>query len=163
MSVGGDPVLRIIGIGSPFGADALGWEAIHYLEHQDTAALFPGFRIELETCAIPAALPERMSGAHRLVLLDAVLDPSRPAEVLRLTLEDLDTLSAVSSSHGFGVAEALHLVDALGQWPAWWRLYGLVSPSAELTAAEREALFEAWIGLLQRDLGSTRRDSRRSA
>ena len=60
-------------------------------------------------------------------------------------------------------AEGLPVVDALGQWPPWWRLYGLVSPSPELDPREGEALFAVWLGMLREDLAASQAHARRSA
>lgn len=146
------PLLRIIGVGSPFGFDALGWEAIEFLEVQPIEQLFPGFRVELEHCELPAALVNRMVNVPYLVLVDALGVETEPG-VHSLDIEDLGPRSGSPSSHGFGVAEAIRLAEAMGQLPGWWRLYGL-GPGAEgcKDQESRRRLFECWVYRLGQDL-----------
>lgn len=146
--------VRVIGVGTPHGDDAVGLEAARRLAD---GALPPG--VEVETCAAPGpGLAEALAGADAAIVLDALLSGAAPGRVRRIAPEDLRR-SASPSSHGFGVAEALALAGALGRAPARVELVGIeaervgaapgdgLSPAAErgverAVALVRELLLE---------------------
>jgi hydrogenase maturation protease len=138
-------MIRVIGIGSPFGDDRAGLEV---------AARLAGLAapdLDVIRADRPGVdLVELLRGVDAAIVVDAVRSGA-PAG----TLHDLD-LSAVPhvrlrylSSHGFGVAEALALAQALGRMPGRGRLIGIEvadvgSPScARLSPAIERALDDA--------------------
>jgi hydrogenase maturation protease len=143
-------MIRIIGIGSPFGDDACGLAAARRLAEEPPAGA------EVVVADRPgAALIELLDGVDATILIDAVRSGSPPG-----TLHDLDlrTLlrSAVRpvSSHDLGVAAAIQLADALGRLPARGRLLGIETPgtrSADGSAPVEDAIPEvvsrarAWV------------------
>ena len=106
-------MIRVIGIGSPFGADQLGWLALEALEE----AAIPD--LELIRLDRPGSgLLRYFEGVERVLLIDAVAAASEPGEVKLLNPADLSQSSCLTSSHGFGVAEALALAETLETLPA---------------------------------------------
>ncbi|MBD3618208.1 MAG: hypothetical protein HUJ28_01880 [Chromatiales bacterium] len=119
--------LTLVGIGSPFGADTLGWVAARHL----AAALAGSASIDLETrlTGNPAAeLPALLAPASHALLLDALAPDSTPDSridaVRPITLDELVHWQD-ASSHGIGVGTTLRLLDALGTLPARWALIGI--------------------------------------
>lgn len=109
-----DTGTRIIGIGSPFGADRAGWAAVEYLERCGWARTHPA--VELVVLDRPGpALVNHFDGPSRVILVDA-LQGGRAGHVRRVVAEDL-ACDGSGSSHGLGVADALALADALGLLP----------------------------------------------
>ena len=111
---------RVIGVGSPFGADRLAWEAIDHLA-----------RLELTGCEL-AKLDRPGSGllayfdsVEHLILLDALLLDSEPGGVSLLDPAQLQRLSPTTSTHGFGVAQAIDLARQLDQLPQRLEVVGL--------------------------------------
>lgn len=113
-------MVRIVGIGSPFGADQLGWIAI------DT----------LSSCNLPdcelikldrpgSALLDYFRGVKCIILIDAVDQNKLPGCVDLIQPEQLDQMRCLTSSHGFGVAEAVVLADQLGELPPQLYLIGI--------------------------------------
>jgi hydrogenase maturation protease len=114
-------MIRIIGIGSPFGDDAAGLEAARQL-----AADPPAGSEVIEADRPGATLIDLFDGADAVILIDAARSGA-----LAGTLHDIDlyALSAqplgLLSSHGIGVAEAVHLAATLGRLPARGRVLAI--------------------------------------
>lgn len=105
--------VRVIGIGSPFGVDQLGWRVVDALRADQS---LPG--IGLLQCRQPSELPLLLAGSKKAVLVDAALAGHAPGMVLRLGINDLPAAGLAVSSHGFGVSEAVQLAGVLGSLPA---------------------------------------------
>ncbi|MCU0937100.1 MAG: hydrogenase maturation protease [Gammaproteobacteria bacterium] len=112
---------RVIGVGSPFGDDAVGWAVLDAL-----AAMPMPQGVDLVRCGPPAAgLLGLLRGAEEAVLVDAV-DTGDPAGTL-CAWEGEEVLAArpALSSHGLDLAAVLALGEALGELPPRLRLYGV--------------------------------------
>jgi hydrogenase maturation protease len=111
---------RILGVGSPFGADRLAWQAIDHLAG-----------LALQDCELTkldrpgSQLLSYLQGVDRVVIIDAVRLPDNPGSVITIDLETLHQLEYVTSSHGFGVAEAVALAEQLGQLPLKFHILGI--------------------------------------
>jgi hydrogenase maturation protease len=111
---------RILGVGSPFGADRLAWEAIDHLAGMglDDCELFkldrPG-----------SGLLAFFTGVDSLILLDAVALETAPGGVSLLDPMLLQRLDSNTSSHGFGVAQAIDLAKQLDQLPDSLQIVGI--------------------------------------
>jgi len=127
--------IRIVGIGSPFGADRLGWLVIEALRQNPPEA-------DLIVCRQPAELPSLLAGCRRAVLVDALLGGHPPGTLLKFGPDALPEAGLGVSSHGFGVSAAVRLAATLGTLPA-----ELVVLALEVGNPEREPAPE-WIGRL---------------
>jgi hydrogenase maturation protease len=118
-------MIRVIGIGSPFGDDAAGLEVARKL----AAATLPGCEI-IAADRPGATLIDLLDGADAVILIDAVKSGSEPGMIHDLDLGDIDRLGAgLVSSHDFGVAAAMVLASKLGRVRAHGRLLGIeISP-----------------------------------
>lgn len=115
------PDIRVIGIGSHHGADAIGWLACEKLQRRMALE-----RIDWQLCRTPAQLPQLILDYHGVVILDAVLNEQPLGEVLTLTWPDQQDIShSPPSSHGLSVIEALQLTAALGQLPSHTYILGI--------------------------------------
>ena len=73
----------------------------------------------------PLALLDRWSSADDVILIDAV-QTGAPAGTLHLWDRDLPRAAASAvSSHGFDIAKALELAQALNRLPARLRIFGI--------------------------------------
>ena len=115
---------RVIGIGSPHGADRLGWRLCELLrERWDSGA------IEWWTQAAPVDLPVLLAAPGPVILLDAM--KGRDDDPVQWVGPEMLASGILLSSHGFGVAEALALAEALGIG-AGCRLLGLpIAPDGD--------------------------------
>lgn len=126
--------LKIIGIGSPFGADAIGWILLDQLQQQLTQAGL----LEQEKLSIcfakhdrpGPALLEYLQGSHCVILLDALASEQTAGSVIELSLAQLLQQEGLCSSHGFGIAETLALGNVLGILPAELILLGIAMGAA---------------------------------
>lgn len=112
---------RIIGIGSPFGADQLGWRAIDLLYNT------PQLNAELLKLDRPGSeLIRYFSQVADLVLIDAVqAGREPPGTPIRLEARELSSIGCRTSTHGFGVSEALQMAGQLGLMPDKLLLIGI--------------------------------------
>jgi len=118
--------MRIIGVGSPFGSDRLGWDVAAELGRKGLAARVPAGQLSIRYCDRPgAALLEMLAGAKLAVILDAMTAGLPPGSIRCFSVEELKSDAALLSSHGFGVASALALGQALEMLPARLFVLGL--------------------------------------
>src|SRR5262245_42204459 len=102
--------VRVLAVGSPHGDDRAGWEVVERLCRERR----PG--IEAAVLSEPLRLMEHLDGCGRLVIVDACRSGAEPGKVVRLNWPDGRLAnSAGPSTHGFGVATALALAEALGR------------------------------------------------
>jgi hydrogenase maturation protease len=119
--------VRVIGLGSPFGDDGIGWRAAELL----AAGPLPT-AVEVASCAAPASgLLPRLRGVQRVLLLDGVRGAASPGDVVRCTRADLRAGVSALSSHGVDLGTLLDLAEALGELPPVVELWGVeVDPGA---------------------------------
>jgi hydrogenase maturation protease len=136
--------VRILGIGSPFGADRCGWEAIDALE---ASGLSAHARIELQRLDRPGpSLLAALSDVEQVVLIDALRSAQAGEPVRQIAPEELASTPAAWSGHGLGVAESLELAHTLGQLPPRLDVLGIhVSDDAQA-----DCLPEPTVGALLR-------------
>ncbi len=104
--------VAVIGIGSPFGADRLGWEVVERLPAAGDDVVFECWDGPL------AGLVERFRDLDAAVLVDAALNGGVPGECRTLASDQLEGQGLCWSSHGFGLADAVALGRALNALPA---------------------------------------------
>lgn len=127
--------VRIIGIGSPFGDDRLGWLALERFRQERWAESYPG-RVTLLTLNRPGlGLLHAMRGADAVFLVDGVRSGAPPGTLHRLRGFGWAPAEASLSSHGLGVAAAIRLADALGQLPRHLVLLGIEIANCHAAAA----------------------------
>jgi hydrogenase maturation protease len=108
----------VVGVGSPFGDDRVGWEVVEALEARSWWAELAGQRVSVHLCDRPgAALAGLLQGVQWAIVVDAAQGLDTPPGTLRWLNPNQLTSLRTPSSHGFGVAEALALASALGQLP----------------------------------------------
>ena len=119
-------LLKVIGIGSPFGTDQAGWICLEQIKEQLQSHHFAELTIEFTRLDRPG--PELLSvitGAHYAILIDALVDNTANHRVVRLDRTQLLEDHKAVSSHAIGVGETLSLGAALNCLPDHLVLYGL--------------------------------------
>lgn len=110
--------VRIIGVGSPFGDDRIGFEAVEAIAASGLLERFPDLAITALCCDRPGnRLVAALEGADVAIVVDAMR-----SDAVRGTIRCWDggaiaTTAPLLSSHGFGVAGALALGRALDALP----------------------------------------------
>ena len=120
--------MKIIGLGNPFiGDDAVGIFVARQLHASSSAHVSI-----LEGGLAGLNLLHDMEGIDRLILIDAVHSHSKAGTIFRFTLpQDLEKIgelawgTSASSTHTFGLAEALTLAHTLEVLPSDIVIYGI--------------------------------------
>jgi len=133
--------VRIFGIGSPFGDDRVGWLAAEALQGR-----FDPAEVDVSIHDRPGLrLVTLMQGAALVVLVDAVKSGAAPGSLHRLGGEGIiKAVARYTSTHGFGLVEAMQLAQRLGELPQkivlWGVEIGSLAGADDLSPAVREAL-----------------------
>ncbi len=111
--------IRVIGIGSPFGEDQLGWKVVEKLQKEYSKDTMQDKHLLFLSLDRPgSALLEHLKNSDRIILIDALINTGQQGQVQCLTLEEIEQLNpGIISSHGIGVGETLKLAKALGYHP----------------------------------------------
>ncbi len=120
--------IKIIGLGNPFmGDDAVGILVARQLQEYTSA-----HNSILEGGLAGLNLLDEMEDIDTLILIDAVHSHSKVGTILRFTIpQDLEEIgklawgTSASSTHAFGLAEALTLAYTLKVLPQEVTLYGV--------------------------------------
>lgn len=113
-------MIKVLGIGSPFGDDKVGWKVIDLLKKPTYNKLViekhdrPGIR-----------LLDLMRGAHIVYLIDAVVTGAPLGTIYKLAKNEIKELKTVISSHDIGIAQALEIGEELGDLPQEIIFYGI--------------------------------------
>ena len=120
------PHTLVIGVGHPMrGDDAVGPRVVSEL----------GKRLTVDECGIeciphcdPSDLPLLWQDIANVIVVDAVHAPAAAGEIWQLNppAERLPANSSLTSSHSFGVFEAIALSESLGTLPENIELIGIV-------------------------------------
>ena len=115
------PAVRVIGLGSPFGDDRIGWQVVALLVEDSLPA-----GADAVSCENPGRdLLPLLDGMPHVILVDALRGAGRPGEILRCTRDDLAKAPDRWSSHGLGVVDMLDLAASLGCLPARLEIIGI--------------------------------------
>ncbi len=115
------PAVRVIGLGSPFGDDRIGWQVVALLAEQSLPA-----GADAVSCENPGRdLLPLLDGMPHVILVDALRGAGHPGEIVRCTHDDLAKAPSRWSSHGLGVVDMLGLADCLGCLPARLEIIGI--------------------------------------
>ncbi len=138
----------MLGVGSPHGADRIGWEVVAALEAHHRAPALSGDELLMRcihTGELAACLTQDFD---RVVVIDAVHSGVAPGTVQRWELpRDAAALGAtqfgVLSTHGLGLLDALALARNLQCLPEPLVLYGIEVDPADARDPPGPALRDA--------------------
>ena len=139
-----DAKLKIIGVGSPFGDDRVGWATAEKLK-SSSICLSEKDKIDISILDRPgAALITHWQDADAVILIDAVQSGAAPGTLHILSADDIDTNTQLTSSHGFGIASTVALARSLDELPEYFYLCGIeIDPTnlgEDLGICVREAI-----------------------
>jgi hydrogenase maturation protease len=125
----------LIGVGNPFRSDdAVGLAVVHHL----LGRVPPGVTLQEES-GDGTELLEAWKDAACAILVDAVQSGAPPGTIHRFDAhaEKLPTWFSHSSTHSFGIAEAIELARTMGELPSSLIVYGIegldFSPGTQLS------------------------------
>jgi hydrogenase maturation protease len=123
--------VRVLGLGSPFGDDRLGWIAVENLMLSDGFRALPEGFVSAQICdPVGNNLLESMRGANLAILIDAAQSGAAAGTIRRLDAQNLEDGSEPCSSHGFGLSATLALGRALNDLPQNVILFLVEIPAA---------------------------------
>lgn len=140
------PPVRVLGIGSPFDLDQIGWRLLQALQESPRLMPYLTKQLVLEAVDRPGVnLLRYFQQAQYVLLLDAVLDDDCPVgEGKRYSIEEVRSVQSLQSTHGFGVQEALSLAETLGQLPKRLAIFGVsIGGAGENTKIDWDAAISA--------------------
>jgi hydrogenase maturation protease len=146
MNAPSPPRLKVIGVGNAWrGDDAVGLLVARHLK----ADQLP--QVEIVECrGTVTAVREAWNDAAGVIVVDAVVSGSRPGAIYRFNAHGGGVpaqLSRSSSSHGWGVAEALALGQLFKELPPYLIIYGIegqnFGPGQEVSQEVEAAIPEA--------------------
>jgi hydrogenase maturation protease len=128
--------ILVLGIGQSFrGDDAAGLEAVHLWQAQHPESTT---RVNVEFSELPGLeLLDWLVGMDVAILVDAIRWSANAGTVIRLGSDELASFTPdIASSHGWGVAETLHLGFSLYPYLVKCRiiLFGIVGKDFRLGA-----------------------------
>jgi hydrogenase maturation protease len=154
-----NPRLKVIGVGNAWrGDDAVGLLVARRLKEDQLP------EVEIAECrGTVTAVREAWKDAAGVIVVDAVVSGGPPGTIYRFNAHGAGVpaeLSRSPSSHGWGVAEALALVQVFQELPPFLIIYGIEGQnfgpgqevSQEVAAAIPEAArrirreIQAWLG-----------------
>ena len=150
--------MHIIGIGSPFGDDRLGWVAAEQLKNSPVIAALNSEFIKITVSDRPgAALINALHNNAAVILIDAVCSGAPVGSVHRLEGNQITAnASRLLSTHGFGVTTAIELARALRRLPWHLVFYGIEispGPSGEALSAATETALPDLLRQVEREVG----------
>ena len=137
--------IKVIGIGSPFGNDQLGWWVVDQLKNTMTCHVHGAKELEQKVCFIHSDRPgirllELLKDTDVAILVDAIDNKEYSGQILQLDRQQLIGTNHVMSSHAFGVSEALALAHALDDLPREIVLFGIAVDSHDPLPITREII-----------------------
>lgn len=125
--------IKILGIGSPFGDDQIGWRIVELLKKRKQIQHYISDYLSLECHDRPGIrLLELMENANIVYLIDAVIAGNKIGTIYRYENEEIEELKSILSTHGIGIAQTLQLGKALDQLPSRLILYGIEINSVDI-------------------------------
>jgi hydrogenase maturation protease len=126
--------VRIIGVGSPFGNDDIGWRVIDTLQRSNNVPR----HVDLVSMDRPGiSLLHLLQGAKRVILVDALLAAARYGEILILEQTQIRAPEKLYSSHDLDVAGTLQLAAKLELLPEQLSIVALaIDPDREQPVAD---------------------------
>ncbi|HAT1795308.1 TPA: hydrogenase maturation protease [Legionella pneumophila] len=119
-------LIKVLGIGSPFGEDQAGWLVADRLKTELSKEHYASKTLIIESYDRPGLLLiELMNPAKVVFLIDAVKSGCAPGTIHRLKNNEIFAFQSRLSTHEMGVAEALQIGQSLNDLPEDIILYGI--------------------------------------
>lgn len=148
--------VAVLGLGSPFGDDRVGWEVAEGLSRIPWAEDGPDSVVTVDCLDRPGAgLLERLRNADCVILIDAMRSGAPAGSLRRIDPDEMRADAESPSSHGFGLAQTLALGRALGEMPSNLVLFGIEAAAFDGSRIS-PALEAALPGLVERIAGHVR-------
>lgn len=133
--------IKVIGIGSPFGQDQLGWQVVKQLQK----TLIEPSNTQKQLSFIQSDRPglrllDLIKDTDLAILVDAIDKKECAGQIFKLERTELLYSDQPLSSHALGVSETLALGKALGDLPKELVLFGMCVDSHMQDPVRKEQL-----------------------
>ncbi|WP_131795000.1 hydrogenase maturation protease [Fluoribacter gormanii] len=119
-------LIKVLGIGSPFGDDQAGWKVAAELKQQIVIHPHIAPNLLIESHDRPGVrLIELIRGFNTIFIVDAVKSDSAIGTIHRFDRDALLDSEPRFSTHGISILQALQLANALNELPANLLFYGI--------------------------------------
>ncbi len=137
-------MIKILGIGSPYGDDKVGWMVIdNILKEQEKFKNNIPNRLVIEKHDRPGMhLLELMRGAYMVYLVDAVISSKPIGTIHKLYKNEIKELKSVLTTHDVGIAQALEIGEAISSLPKEIIFYGVEIDFASISTNNLSSLVE---------------------
>jgi hydrogenase maturation protease len=140
--------IRVIGVGSPFGDDAVAWHVVDRLEESLK------HEVEFHRVGGGQRLLEILDGEGTLVLIDALAPGTTPGTIRRFEWPDANLLALrPGTTHDMNPLDALKLAGILGIQPARVVVFGIEARVAAAGEGLSETVAAAVPALVDRIRG----------
>lgn len=124
----------VVGVGSPFGDDSLGWDVVRQLRLHPKIQQLPSQDVVIQCADRPGIdLLNIINQTNTAVIIDAAVSEFPPGTITRLEKNDINTLLKSTSSHDFGVLETIALGKALNHLPEQIVILGITVGPENIT------------------------------
>ncbi|MBA2653771.1 MAG: hydrogenase maturation protease [Gammaproteobacteria bacterium] len=118
--------VRVIGIGSPFGDDRIGWKVVSILQQKKNIQKFIPNQLQIECSDRPGLdLLNLLQGAETAFLVDAVKTGASKTTIHRFENSEIEKIETPLSSHSFGIGQTLKLGKLVSELPGMIVLFGI--------------------------------------
>jgi sulfhydrogenase subunit alpha len=142
----------VIGIGSPYGNDSLGWEVIQRLQQDENLKLNRAVKL-LYLDRPGLRLLDIIQPDDRVILVDAVSSSQAPGSLVRFYFNDIKSQGKQISTHNLGLADTLHIGSTLLQLPKQGLLLGLET-GGQVDRCIADAELECLVDAVYREIDS---------
>lgn len=137
--------ISILGIGSPFGDDQIGWRVIDAINESGMLDRFPPGLMQTCCCDRPVTnILQKMMDSEVVILIDAMKTGLPVGTIRQLDPAGLQLYPHRISSHQMGMAECLALGRTLGMMPVQMLCYGVeidsIGPQKDMADALHAAV-----------------------
>lgn len=141
--------ISILGIGSPFGDDQIGWRVIDAINESSMLNRYPPGMVQTCRCDRPVTtMLQKLMESEVVIMIDAMKTGLPPGTICQLDLSDLQLNPHRISSHEMGMAECLALGRTLGILPRLLLCYGVEIDSIDPQRDMGDVLHAAVIRLV---------------
>lgn len=119
-------MIKVLGIGSPFGDDQAGWKVADGLQHHlsQHTDILPFVCIESHDRP-GARLIELMKGFHTVFIIDAIKSGREIGTIHKFQEENIWEVESRLSTHNGNILQTLQLASALNELPDHIQFYGI--------------------------------------
>jgi len=140
---------RVIGVGSPFGDDQLGWKVVEALSNEITLQAYIPHLLQLKKLDRPGlSLLTEFQQCYSVILIDAIVNDGNVGKIYRLSGHEIASINNRVTSHHVSIADALELGKALNILPEIVIIYGMEIDPKHLSNSLSEQVSLSFGGLV---------------